>query len=135
MLELVESLEIIAGAHGVGRIGAGNRLSGARREVHEAPAAVVLHTAHAALEKLVMTPDLQRLKHQLAGEYADLVQSGSWHSDTRAAIDAFVRTIQPHVTGTARLILIKGECRQDGSQVTSRPGERFDHAAAEGLVS
>jgi argininosuccinate synthase len=135
MLELVESLEIIAGAHGVGRIGAGHGLSGAPREVHEAPAAVVLHTAHAALEKLVMTPDLQRLKHQLAGEYADLVQSGSWYSDTRTAIDAFVRTIQPHVTGTVRLTLIKGECRHDGSQVTSRPGERFHHAAAEGLVS
>ena len=56
MLELIESLEIIAGAHGVGRIDVvENRLAGVKeREVYEAPAAVVLHTAHKELEKLVI---------------------------------------------------------------------------------
>ena len=45
LLELIESLETIAGAHGVGRIDmVENRLVGIKsREIYEAPAAVVLH--------------------------------------------------------------------------------------------
>ena len=135
MLELIESLEIIAGAHGVGRIPVDAGLSGAALEVHEAPAAVVLHAAHAALEALVITPDLQRVKHHLAGDYADLADKGLWYSDTRHAIDAFVRTIQPRVTGTVRLRLTKGECRVEASHATSRGGARLDHVTAQGLIS
>ena len=82
MLELIESLEIIAGAHGVGRIDVvENRLAGIKeREVYEAPAAVVLHTAHRELEKLVIPRDLERVKHDLSRIYADIVYSGQWFS-------------------------------------------------------
>ena len=92
MLELIESLEIIAGAHGVGRIDVvENRLAGIKsREVYEAPAAVVLHTAHKELEKLVIPRELERVKHDLSRIYADLVYSGLWFSHTRQTIDAFV---------------------------------------------
>jgi argininosuccinate synthase len=113
MLELIESLEIIAGAHGVGRIDVvENRLAGIKdREVYEAPAAVVLHTAHKELEKLVIPRDLERVKHDLSRIYADLVYSGQWFSHTRQTIDAFVAAVQPRVTGVVRLKLFKGDCR------------------------
>jgi argininosuccinate synthase len=113
LLELIESLEIIAGAHGVGRIDVvENRLAGVKsREVYEAPAAVVLHTAHKELEKLVIPRELERVKHDLSRIYADLVYSGLWFSHTRQTIDAFVAAVQPRVTGSVRLKLFKGDCR------------------------
>ena len=101
------------GAHGVGRIDVvENRLAGIKeREVYVAPAAVVLHTAHKELEKLVIPRDLERVKHDLSRIYADLVYSGQWFSHTRQTIDAFVAAVQPRVTGSVRLKLFKGDCR------------------------
>jgi argininosuccinate synthase len=146
ILELIESLETIAGAHGVGRIDMmENRLVGIKsREIYEAPAAVVLHVAHQELEKLVIPRDLERVKHELARAYADLVYNGLWFSQTRDAIDAFVRAIQPRVTGTVRLNLFKGHCRVVGRRsphalydrdlASYDSGDSFDHRAAEGFI-
>ena len=116
LVELIESVETIAGAHGVGRIDmVENATTGAKsREIYEAPAAVVLHTAHRELEKLVIPRDLERLAHDLGRAYADLAYNGRWFSPTREAIDAFMRTIQPRVTGAVRLKLFKGDCRVVG---------------------
>jgi argininosuccinate synthase len=116
LLEMIESLETIAGAHGVGRIDMmENRLVGSKsREVYEAPAAVILHAAHRELESLVITRDLERVKHNLARTYADLVYNGLWFSHARMAIDAFVAAIQARVTGGVRLKLFKGSCRTIG---------------------
>jgi argininosuccinate synthase len=113
LLELIESLETIAGAHGVGRIDmVENRLVGIKsREIYEAPAGVVLHTAHKELQKLVIARDLERLSGEMSRVYADLVYNGLWFSHTRESIDAFVRAIQPRVTGSVRLKLFKGDCR------------------------
>jgi argininosuccinate synthase len=116
LVELIESLETIAGAHGVGRIDmVENAAAGGKsREIYEAPAAVLLHTAHSELEKLVIPRDLERLGHDLGRAYADLAYNGRWFSPTREAIDAFMRTIQPRVTGAVRLKLFKGDCRVVG---------------------
>jgi argininosuccinate synthase len=116
LVELIESVEIIAGAHGVGRIDmVENATTGMKsREIYEAPAAVVLHTAHRELEKLVIPRDLERQAHDLGRAYADLAYNGRWFSLTREAIDAFTRTIQPRVTGAVRLKLFKGDCRVVG---------------------
>jgi argininosuccinate synthase len=116
LIELIESVETIAGAHGVGRIDmVENATSGAKsREIYEAPAAVVLHTAHSELEKLVIPRELERLAHDLGRAYADLAYNGRWFSPTREAIDAFMATIQPRVTGAVRLKLFKGDCRVVG---------------------
>jgi argininosuccinate synthase len=115
-IELIESVETIAGSHGIGRIDmVENAASGGKsREIYEAPAAVVLHTAHTELEKLVVPRELERLGHDLGRAYADLVYNGRWFSPTREAIDAFMRTIQPRVTGSVRLKLFKGDCRVVG---------------------
>jgi argininosuccinate synthase len=132
LIELVESLETIAGAHGVGRIDmVENATTGAKsREIYEAPAAVVLHTAHNELQKLVVPRDLERLAHDLGRTYADLVYNGHWFSPMRKAIDGFVRAFQPRVSGAVRLKLFKGDCRVVGR----RQGDRLpEHSAAEGL--
>ncbi|MEP6918476.1 MAG: argininosuccinate synthase, partial [Acidobacteriota bacterium] len=146
LLELIESLETIAGAHGVGRIDmVENRLVGIKsREIYEAPAAVVLHAAHAELQKIVIARDLQRLAHDMSRVYADLVYNGLWYSQTREAIDAFVRSIQQRVTGTVRLKLFKGDCRVVGRKsphalydhglATYDTGDVYDHSAAEGFI-
>jgi len=126
MLEMIESLETIAGAHGVGRIDMiENRLAGLKsREVYEAPSAVVLHAAHRELESLVITRDLERVKHTLARTYADLVYNGLWFSHARKAIDAFVAVIQARVTGVVRLKLFKGDCRVVGRRSPNAVHER-----------
>ena len=123
IVELIESLETIAGAHGVGRIDmVENAAAGGKsREIYEAPAAVLLYTAHTELEKLVVPRDLERLGHELGRAYADLVYNGRWFSPTREAIDAFMRTIQPRVTGAVRLKLFKGDCRVVGRRSPLAP--------------
>ena len=121
LIELIESLETIAGAHGVGRIDmVENAAAGGKsREIYEAPAAVLLYTAHGELEKLVIPRDLERLAHDLGRAYADLVYNGRWFSPTREAIDAFTATIQPRVTGSVRLKLFKGDCRVVGRRAVA----------------
>jgi argininosuccinate synthase len=110
-VELIESVETIAGAHGVGRIDSVNgRASAAARVIREAPAALVLQTAQRELEAVVVRPALARLKQDLARAYTDLVYDGLWFSPARHAIDAFVRIVQRRVTGSVRLALSKGEC-------------------------
>ena len=144
--EIIGSVATIAGAHGVGRIDmVENRLVGIKsREIYEAPAAVVLHSAHRELENFVSPRDLARIKQELSLKYADLVYNGLWFSPVREAIDAFVATIQPRVTGTIRLKLYKGACRVVGRQspfalydhglATYDEGDKFDHTAAVGFI-
>ena len=115
-LEMLESLETIAGAHGIGRTDTViSRPDGTKyREICEAPAAVILHTAHRELEELLLPSDLTRLVALTGRAYADLIQSGRWFSETREALDAFTRSVQSHLSGTIRLRLFKGECRVTG---------------------
>ncbi len=146
LTELINSLETIAGAHGVGRIDmVENRLVGIKsREIYEAPAAVLLHTAHRELEALVIPKDLERLKSDLGVTYADLVYNGLWFTPTREAVDAFVAKVQERVTGTTRLKLYRGDCRvvgrkseyalYDTSLATYDEGDTFDHEAAVGFI-
>jgi argininosuccinate synthase len=146
LVELVESLETIGGAHGVGRIDMlENRLVGIKsREIYEAPAAVILHAAHRELETMVIPRDLERLKTELARVYADLVYNGLWFSPTREAIDAFVAHVQQKVSGHVRVKLFKGDCRVVGRKspfalydhglATYDAGDKFDHTAAVGFI-
>jgi argininosuccinate synthase len=145
LIEMIESLEIIAGAHGVGRIERfESGADGVATQVSaEAPTAIVLYASHRALERIVIPPDLERLKEDLACVYADLVYQERWASPTREAIDAFVRTIQPRVTGSVRLKLFKGECEVlevrsphaiEGDSAVADAGGRFE-PAPEGLTS
>jgi argininosuccinate synthase len=146
LVELVQSLETIAGAHGIGRVDmVENRLVGIKsREIYEAPAAVALHAAHKELQKLVTPRDLERLTSELGVKYADLVYNGLWYTPTREAIDALVAKVQEQVTGVVRLKFFKGDCRvvgrksenalYDHAMATYDQGDAFDHTAGEGFV-
>ena len=146
LVELLQSLDTIAGAHAVGRIDmVENRLVGIKsREIYEAPAAVALHMAHKELQTFVTPRDLERLTSDLAVKYADLVYNGLWYTPTREAIDALVKKVQEKVTGVIRLKLFKGDCRVVGrkspfalydlAMATHSETDAFDHAAGEGFV-
>ena len=146
LTELINSLETIAGTHGIGRIDmVENRLVGIKsREIYEAPAACVLHAAHRELETLVIPRDLERLKVSLSKAYADLVYDGLWFSVTRESIYAFVASIQKRVSGVVKVKLFKGDCRVVGRKspmslydtglATYDEGDEFDHEAAEGFI-
>lgn len=124
VVELIQSLETIVGAHGIGRVDVvdhhDERLA---RVIHEAPAAVVLHAAHEALQALVTPHDLTRIASDLAVRYADLVENGRWFSPAREALDAFVAKVQQAVTGTVRLALFKGACHVVGRRSAVPSGD------------
>jgi argininosuccinate synthase len=106
--ELIDSLSIIAGRHGVGRIAPIETGSGTIHRVHEAPAAIVLHAAHEALEVATGGHDDASLKRHIRQAYADLIVRGLWFTPLRAAVDAFNAVIQLQVNGAVRLQLFKG---------------------------
>jgi argininosuccinate synthase len=109
-LPLVERLNALGAAHGVGRIDLlENRLVGMKsRGVYETPGGTILATAHRELEHLTLDKATMRVKDQLALTYADLVYNGQWFSSLREALDAFVDRTQLPVTGEVRMKLYKG---------------------------
>ena len=74
-IDLIARLGELAGSHGVGRIDhVEDRLVGIKsRDVYEAPAALVLHTAHTALEELTLSREQLRFKQIVSAEMAQLI--------------------------------------------------------------
>ena len=109
-VELLESLNALAGEHGVGRADiVEDRLVGMKsRGVYETPGGTLLHAAHRELEQLVLDRRTLRLKDEVALRYADLVYDGRWWTPEREALDGLVAATQKNVTGTVRLKLFKG---------------------------
>jgi argininosuccinate synthase len=109
-VEVVEILNKIGGAHGVGRVDlVENRLVGMKsRGVYETPGGTLLLVAHRELESLTLDKATLHYKDILAGKYAELVYNGQWFTPLRYAMDAFIDSIQTRVTGTVRLKLYKG---------------------------
>ena len=145
-VELVQKLNTIGGAHGVGRIDlVENRLVGIKsREVYEAPAATILHFAHTELERLTLDKSVFHMKNQLSAEYANLVYNGLWFSPLRNALDAFVNETQKPVTGFVKVKLYKGNVGVAGRSsvnslynaklATYTEEDTFDHKASEGFI-
>ncbi|MGR3318918.1 MAG: argininosuccinate synthase, partial [Candidatus Anammoxibacter sp.] len=145
-ITLIENLNRIAGKHGIGRIDhLENRLVGIKsREIYEAPAAIVLHNAHKALESMVMSKESLRFKDLVSGYYADNVYNGLWFSPFHGDLAAFVASSQRVVNGTIRVKLSKGNCivvgRKSDSSLYSHSlstydnTDTFDHNAATGFI-
>ncbi len=108
--QLLQTLNRIGGAHGVGRTDlVENRLVGMKsRGVYETPGGSMLLAAHRELESLTLDRTTLHYKDILAGKYAELVYNGQWFTPLRDAMDAFVDSTQTRVTGTVRLKLYKG---------------------------
>jgi len=115
-VELLQCLETIAGAHGVGRFDLFESTSGGvrTRRVCEAPAAVPLQVAYQALHAFVTPVDLISIQRDLGKKYADLIDAGGWSSPVREPIDAFAARVRERMTGAVRLRLFKGACEVVG---------------------
>lgn len=91
LLDLIGSLGIIAGAHGVASLAG-------------------LQGAHRALEQAALGGAAEAASSQVAGRYLRLLRDGSWFSPARRVLDASVDAAQQRVAGVVRLKLFKGDC-------------------------
>ena len=114
--ELIESLQTIAGEHGVGRLDRIKvRADGTRtRALYEAPAAVVLHLAHAELWRFVSSESQQRFDTAVSAAYVEAIDRGEWFDPLREGIDAYVDATSQQMTGTIRVRLFKGAAQVVG---------------------
>src|SRR5436305_486979 len=143
---LIERLNALGGAHGVGRIDhVENRLVGIKsRELYEAPAGVILHDAHRELECLCLSKQAQRFKTLVSQEYADLIYNGLMFSQFYNDLFAFVASNQRFVSGLVRVKLYKGHTMVVGRKsefslyskhlATYDRADQFDHDAAKGFI-
>ena len=112
-VELVESLNDRAGAHGVGRTDMmEDRMLGLKvRENYEHPAATVLLTAHEGLEQLVLTQEQRAFKQQVEQQWAQKAYQGLIDAPLVDALEGFIDATQERVTGTVTVKLEGGGCR------------------------
>ncbi len=106
----------LAGDHGIGRIDVmEDRMLGLKvRENYECPGAMLLLTAHKALEALVLTKEELRFKTMLDAEWAELAYQGAWWNPLKDDIEAFIGNTQKRVSGQVRLRLYKGSAQVIG---------------------
>ncbi|MBE0478451.1 argininosuccinate synthase [Candidatus Aerophobetes bacterium] len=145
-VKLIQLLNELGGQNGVGRVDmVENRLVGIKsREVYEAPAAIILHTAHGELESLTLDKDVLQFKRVVSNKYAELVYNGLWESSLREALDKFVEETQRWVTGVVKVKLFKGSCQVTGRKspfslydvklATYTKEDVFDQKAAPGFI-
>ena len=145
-VDMVETLNRLAGAHGVGRLDlVENRLVGIKsRGVYETPAGTVLHVAHREVERLVLDRNTLHFKQSVSVRYAQLIYDGLWFSTLRQALAAFVDETEKEVTGEVRVRLFKGRAEAVGRRsprslyrqdlATFGTGMAYDHKDAEGFI-
>jgi argininosuccinate synthase len=102
LLDLLGSLGIIAGAHGVASLAA-------------------LHTSHDALEKIAVAKPGKFSSPRIAREYLRVLRSGAWFTPAREELDADADAVQQRVSGIVRLRLFDGDCGVGDVQVTPSP--------------
>jgi argininosuccinate synthase len=113
LVELIQSLETIAGTHGVGRIDIEAPISEhkASRTIYEAPAMTTLHVAYKDLQAFAATGQRDPLSSEVSSTYAALIKGGAWFSPARAPLDALVAKAQQPLSGVSRVRLSKGNCQ------------------------
>ena len=109
-VELIEKLEVLAGAYGIGRgIHLGDTILGTKgRVAFEAPAAVTLISAHRELEKLVLSAQQSKIKDSIATVYGDLIHEGKQLDLACRDIEALLLSSQHRVTGEVSFTLRPG---------------------------
>ncbi len=145
-VELVERLNALGGKNGVGRVDhVEDRLVGIKsREIYEAPAAVILHRAHAALESLTLSRQQLRFNRLVADQVAQDTYDGLWFSALGRDLRTYVDSAQRVVNGEVRLRLENGtativgrrsdDSLYDRALATYDKEDAFDHAAAVGFI-
>ena len=128
-IDLIEALNSQAASHGVGRgIHVGDTILGIKgRVAFEAPAPIVLITAHRELEKIVLTRWQRFQKDHLADFYGQLLHEGQYFDPVMRDIEAYLDSSQKPVTGSVHVRLFKGNVQVLGCQ---SPYSMFDTGVA-----
>jgi argininosuccinate synthase len=128
-LDLIVEMNQIAGAHGVGRIDMmEDRMLGIKcRENYECPAAVVLLTAHKALEHLVLSFEELQFKAHVDQKWSQLAYFGLLFDPLAEDLDAFISSCSKRVTGEVQTKLYKGGLAVVGR---SSPNSLYDEELA-----
>lgn len=144
--KLVEHLNRIAGANGIGRVDmVENRFVGMKsRGVYETPGGTVLWAAHRAVESVTMDREVMLLRDSLIPKFAQLIYNGFWYSPEMETLRAMIDKTQENVTGTARLKLYKGNVTVVGRKsphslyredfATFEKSEVYDQKDATGFI-
>jgi len=109
-VELVERLNDLGGANGIGRVDmVENRLVGMKsRGVYETPGGSILVFALRELESITLDRETLAWKDLVAQKYAHLTYNGQWFTALREQLDAYIEKAVQFVSGTVRLKLYKG---------------------------
>ena len=126
---LLERLNDVAGANGVGRVDmVENRFVGMKaRGVYETPGGTVLLAARRAMESITLDRGAQHLKDELMPRYAEMIYNGFWFSPEREMLQAAIDQTQANVTGTVRVKLYKGNVAVVGRKA---PNSLYDQETA-----
>ena len=94
LVELIERAAEIGCRHGVGIVDhIEDRIVGLKvRDIYEVPAAAIILTAHAELERLVGTIHQNQFKGDLDRQWGYLVYAGLWWEPLRENLDAYMAT-------------------------------------------
>jgi argininosuccinate synthase len=113
LVELLERAGEIGARHGIGIVDhIEDRVVGLKvRDIYEVPAAAIVLSAHAELERLVGTIHQNQLKPMLDQRWAYLVYAGLWLEPLRSDLDAYMDAVNEQVTGEIGLKLYKGSAR------------------------
>lgn len=136
LVPLIERLEAIGAAHGVGRgMHLGDTIIGIKgRVAYEAPAAEILLLAHRELEKLTLTRVQQRVKESAAAVYGDLVHEAQFFEPAARDIEALLHSSQATVSGEVSVELFKGNARVLGCtsphSMMAASGARYGEATS-----
>jgi len=128
--EVMEKLNTIGGANGVGRSDiVENRYVGMKsRGCYETPAGTIMLKAHRAMESLTLDREVTHLKDELMPRYATLIYNGYWWSPEREMLQTMIDHSQITVNGTVRVKLYKGNIAIVGRE--SKTDSLFDESIA-----
>jgi argininosuccinate synthase len=129
LVALIERVGALGARHGVGIVDhLEDRIVGLKvRDIYEVPAAAIILPAHQELEKLVCTIHQNQFKAALDRQWAYLVYAGLWWEPLRGDLDAYMESVNAHVTGTVGVELYKGVAR---AITRSSPNAVYDRALA-----
>ncbi|MEN6329892.1 MAG: argininosuccinate synthase [Methanobacteriaceae archaeon] len=112
-VEIIEASNQVAGLHGIGRVDImEDRIIGLKsRENYETPGAILIITAHKALEQLTLTREELKFCEIVSQTYSELIYNGLWHEPLREDLDKFLDHVQRRVSGVVKLKLHGGNLR------------------------
>ena len=143
---ILENLNRVGGAHGVGRIDlVENRLVGMKsRGAYETPGGTILMEALRGLEQLCYDRDTMQWRQKLALDFARIVYEGTWFTPVREVLWASAQNAAQVLDGDVRVRLYKGTATVSGRRspnslysqdfATFGADDVYDQTHAEGFI-